>query len=126
VELSSTPLDTGCQGNPNAVFIFQIGSSLTTLGGRKVILAGGAQARNIFCNGSSATLGTTSVFKGSIHGQCVDHLAHLASLEPGTGAGWLGDAGFEYGDGADRKWSCVKFIRKWWFGLSHPGSQTIA
>ncbi|HEY5914408.1 MAG TPA: ice-binding family protein, partial [Verrucomicrobiae bacterium] len=42
-------------------------STLTTTSGRQVILSGGAQAANIFWQvGSSATLGTTSVFKGSI------------------------------------------------------------
>ena len=42
-------------------------STLTVGGGRKVILTGGAQARNVFWQvGSSATLGTSSVFKGTI------------------------------------------------------------
>jgi hypothetical protein len=55
------------QGNANAVFIFQIGSTLTTLGSTQVVLAGGAQAKNIFWEvSSSATLGTNSIFKGTI------------------------------------------------------------
>jgi len=42
-------------------------STLTTTAGRQVILSGGAKAANIFWQvGSSATLGTTSVFKGTI------------------------------------------------------------
>jgi uncharacterized protein (TIGR03437 family) len=42
-------------------------STLTTTAGLQVILAGGAQASNIFWQvGSSATLGTNSVFKGTI------------------------------------------------------------
>jgi type VI secretion system secreted protein VgrG len=42
-------------------------SSLTVSSGCQIILTGGAQARNIFWQvGSSATLGTTSVFKGTI------------------------------------------------------------
>src|SRR5437588_4744798 len=42
-------------------------STLTTTAGRQVILSGGAQAANIFWQvGSSATLGTSSVFKGNI------------------------------------------------------------
>ncbi len=54
-------------GNANAVWIFQIASTLTTLSGSRVVLAGGAQARNIFWQvGSSATLGTNSTFNGSI------------------------------------------------------------
>ncbi|MCJ7448713.1 MAG: ice-binding family protein [Bacteroidales bacterium] len=54
-------------GNASAVFIIQIASTLTTTSGRKVILSGGALASNIFWQvGSSATFGTTSVFKGTI------------------------------------------------------------
>jgi hypothetical protein len=45
------------QGNPNAVFIFNIGSSLTTANASSIVLINGAQARNIFFRvGSSATL----------------------------------------------------------------------
>jgi hypothetical protein len=58
-------LDGG--GNANAIWIFQIASSLTTLGSSSVVLAGGAQPHNIFWQvGSSATLGTNSTFSGSI------------------------------------------------------------
>jgi hypothetical protein len=67
LEVSSGDLTLDAQGHPNAVFIFQIASTLTTTAGRAVILAGGAKASNIFWQvGSSATLGTTSVFKGTI------------------------------------------------------------
>ena len=55
------------QGNPAAVFIFQISSTLTTGSGSHVVLANGATACNVFWQvGSSATLGTFSVFKGNI------------------------------------------------------------
>src|SRR5207249_10290755 len=67
LEVSSGDLTLDAQGNANAVFIFQIASTLTTTSGRQVILSGGAKAANIFWQvGSSATLGTTSVFKGTI------------------------------------------------------------
>lgn len=67
ISVSSGDLTLDAQGNPNAVFIFQIASTLTTTSGRQVILAGGAQAGNIFwAVGSSATIGSTSVFKGTI------------------------------------------------------------
>ncbi len=67
LEISSGDLTLDAQGNPNAVFIFQMASTLTTTSGRQIILAGGAQAKNIFwVVGSSATLGTTSVFHGTI------------------------------------------------------------
>jgi hypothetical protein len=49
------------------VWIFQVASTLTTTSGRQVILSGGAQAKNVFWQvGTSATLGTTSVFQGTI------------------------------------------------------------
>ena len=60
-------LTLDAQGDPNAVFIFKMGSTLTTGPGAQVILAGGARASNIFWQvGTSATLGTTTIFKGSI------------------------------------------------------------
>ena len=65
--ISSGDLTFDAKGNANAVFIIQIASSLTTTSGRKVILSGGALASNIFWQvGSSATFGTTSVFKGTV------------------------------------------------------------
>ncbi|MGZ4543632.1 MAG: ice-binding family protein [Mycobacteriaceae bacterium] len=55
------------QGNPNAVFIFQIASTLITASASHVSLLNGAQACHVFWQvGSSATLGTTSSFKGTI------------------------------------------------------------
>lgn len=55
------------EGNPNAVFIFQIGSTLTTAPASAVSLINGAQACNVYWQvGSSATLGTTTTFRGSI------------------------------------------------------------
>ena len=58
-------LDGG--GNPNAVFIFQAGTTLTTASSSKIELVNGAQAANVFWQiGSSATLGTSSKFVGTI------------------------------------------------------------
>jgi type VI secretion system secreted protein VgrG len=55
------------QGNANAVFIFQVASALTTGSGSRVVLINGANAANVFWQvGSSATLGTYSVFQGTI------------------------------------------------------------
>lgn len=60
-------LTLDAQGNEDAVFIFQIASTLLLSSARQIILAGGAQAKNVLWQvGSSATLETTSVFKGSI------------------------------------------------------------
>lgn len=67
LSISSGDLTFDARGDANAVFIIQIASSLTTTSGRKVILTNGAMASNIFWQvGSSATFGTTSVFKGTI------------------------------------------------------------
>lgn len=67
IAISSGDLTFDAKGNANAVFIIQIASTLTTTSGRKVILSGGALASNIFWQvGSSATFGTTSVFKGTV------------------------------------------------------------
>jgi len=67
LEISSGNLTLDAQGNANAVFIFQMASTLTTTSGLQVILSGGANPANIFWQvGSSATLGTGSVFQGNI------------------------------------------------------------
>src|ERR1700730_8016303 len=67
-------------GNANSVFIFQIVSTLTTAAGNsQVILGPGVQAKNVFWQvGSSATLGSTTLFQGDIMAQ--------ASISLGTGA----------------------------------------
>lgn len=65
--ISSGDLTLDARGDPNAIFIFQIASSLTTTVGTKVVLIGGAKAANVYWQvGSSATLGTNSIFKGNI------------------------------------------------------------
>ena len=85
VMLSAGNVTLDAQGDPNAVFIFQIGSTLTTLGGTQVILAGGAQAKNVYWQvSSSATLGTTSIFQGNI--------LSLESITLDTGATLTGRA----------------------------------
>jgi hypothetical protein len=58
------------EGNPDAVFIFQAGSTLITGSSSHVALTGGAQACNVFWQvGSSATLGTNTTFVGNILAQ---------------------------------------------------------
>jgi hypothetical protein len=65
--ISSGDLTFDAKGDANAIFIIQIATTLTTTSGRKVILSGGALAANIYWQvGSSATFGTTSVFKGTV------------------------------------------------------------
>ena len=58
-------LDAG--GDPNAAWVFQIGSTLTTASKASVVLINGAQNCNVFWQvGSSATLGTGTTFVGNI------------------------------------------------------------
>jgi hypothetical protein len=75
--LISSPVTLNGNGNSNAVFIIQIGSTLTTAA--NVNLVGGAQASNVFWQvGSSATLGTSTIFNGTIMA--------LTSITVNTGA----------------------------------------
>jgi hypothetical protein len=63
----SGALTLNAHGDPNAVFIFQVGSTLVTDSASSVVLTHGAQACNVFWQvGSSATLGTHSSFQGSV------------------------------------------------------------
>jgi len=65
--LSSGSVILDAQGDPNAVFIFQIGSTLITGSNTTVELINGAQACNVFWQvGSSATLGTGTRFVGTL------------------------------------------------------------
>ena len=78
-------LTLNAQGNAGAVFIFKIGSTLTTASGSSVVISNGGSACNVFWQvGSSATLGTTSSFSGNI-------LA-LTSITLTTGASVTGRA----------------------------------
>ena len=60
-------LTLDAQGDPEAHFDFQIGSTLTTASSSSVVLINGADACNVNWQvGSSATLGTNSTFEGNI------------------------------------------------------------
>ncbi|HMI61232.1 MAG TPA: ice-binding family protein [Puia sp.] len=61
------PTDVSITGGANDVWIFQISGNLTISSAVKVILSGGAQAKNIFWQvAGQATLGTTSHLEGTI------------------------------------------------------------
>ena len=67
--IQSGDLTLDAQGDANAVWIFQVASDFTTVGGAggNVILSGGAQAKNIYWQvGRSATIGNYTIFKGNI------------------------------------------------------------
>jgi len=55
------------QGDADALFVFQMGSTLTTGTTANIALINGAQAQNVWWQiGSSATLGTGTTFRGNI------------------------------------------------------------
>lgn len=82
VMLSSGNLTLDAQGDENAVFLFQMGSTLTTGSTTQVVLTGGAKANNVYWQvGSSATLGTTSMFAGNILAETSITLSTGAVLE---------------------------------------------
>ena len=78
-------LQLDAMGNANAVWVFQIASTLITGSASTVTIINGGQACNVFWQvGSSATLGTTTTFVGNI-------LA-LTSITLQTGASLSGRA----------------------------------
>jgi hypothetical protein len=59
-------LTLNAQGNPDSVFVFKIGSTLTTASNSSVGFINGQSCNVYWQIGSSATLGTTTQFQGSI------------------------------------------------------------
>jgi hypothetical protein len=54
-------------GNPNAIFIFQIGTTLTTASSSSVVMSSGGRGTNVYWQiGTSATIGTSTTFRGHI------------------------------------------------------------
>ncbi|MEO8751652.1 MAG: IPTL-CTERM sorting domain-containing protein [Casimicrobiaceae bacterium] len=78
-------LTLDAQGNPNAIFIFKTGSTLTAANGASVLMINGGSTCNVFWQvGSSATLGTTASLAGNVIAQ--------ASITMNTGASLSGRA----------------------------------
>jgi hypothetical protein len=78
-------LTLNAQGNPQAVFIFQVDSTLVTASNSSVVFINGASPCNVFWKvGSSATIGTDTDFVGTIMAQ--------ASIAMNTGATLQGRA----------------------------------
>ena len=76
-------LTLDAQGNPDAVWVFQTGSTLITASNSSVVIINGGQACHIYWQvGSSATLGTDSTFQGNV-------LA-LTTITANTGASVVG------------------------------------
>ena len=67
LSISSGNLTLNAQGNPNAVFIFQVNGVLSATTNRQVFLTGGAKAANVFWQVTgNCALGTGVSFKGNI------------------------------------------------------------
>jgi ice-binding like protein len=76
-------LTLDAEGDPNALFVFKIGSQLTTESASSVLLVNGASPCNVYWQvGSSADIGTTTAFQGN--------LMALTSISLKTGATVLG------------------------------------
>lgn len=68
-------------GNPNANFVFQIGSTLTTASGSSVSVINGGPLSGVYWQvGSSATLGTSTTFEGNILADQSVTLANSAKI----------------------------------------------
>ncbi len=67
LEISSGDLTLDAQGDVDAVWVFQMATTLTTTINRQVILVNGAKPGNVYWQvGSSATIGIASMFQGTI------------------------------------------------------------
>jgi hypothetical protein len=76
-------LTLDAKGDPNAQFVFVIGSTLTTASASSVVLVNGASPCNVYWKvGSSATLGSTTSFQGN--------LMSLASISVNNGVTVVG------------------------------------
>lgn len=74
-------------GDASSVFVFKIGSTLTTAPASSIVLGGTVQASNVFfVVGSSATLDTTTAFKGQILALASITLNTAATIN--CGAAW--------------------------------------
>jgi Ice-binding-like/Bacterial Ig-like domain len=64
---NTTTLTLDGGGNPNAVFVFQVGGALAFAAGSQVVLTNGAQASNVFwqVNGAAA-IGANATFAGTL------------------------------------------------------------
>jgi hypothetical protein len=75
------PTNVTISGGPNDIWIFQVAGTLTMSSAVHIILAGGAQAKNIFWQVSGAvTCGTSSHFEGIILGKTGINFQTSASI----------------------------------------------
>jgi hypothetical protein len=75
------PTDLTLSGSANDVWIFQVAGTLDMAAAKKVILSGGAQAKNIFWQVAGAvSIGATTEFKGNILGKTAITFGNKASI----------------------------------------------
>jgi len=73
--------DVTLSGSSTDVWIFQIAGGITVASGKKVLLQGGAQAKNIFWQSAGkVTIGTNAHFEGNILGKTAISMLTGASL----------------------------------------------
>jgi hypothetical protein len=90
VTLNSGSVTLDAQGDPSAVFIFQMATTFTAAGGTQVLLVNGASAKNVFWQvGSSATLTGNAAWQGNVMA--------AASMSFGLNASLIGRALAENG-----------------------------
>ncbi len=76
------PTDLTLTGNSTDVWVFQIAGTLNMAAAKNVILAGGAQSKNIFWQVAGAVnIGANTNFKGNILGQTAITFGNSSSLE---------------------------------------------
>lgn len=85
-------LDGGLgSGDSDAIFIIQVGSSLTTGTGSSVVLTGGAQAKNVFfVVREDATIGSSTAFVGQIYAGNTITLGSAATILCGAALAQVG------------------------------------
>ena len=76
------PLTLDAAGDPNAQFVFQVGSQLTTASASSVLLINGASPCNVYWQvGTSAVLGSTTAFKGNLMALASISLENAATVQ---------------------------------------------
>ena len=67
IALANPEVKLDVEGDPDAVFIFVAGTTLTTCANSKIVLLNGAKAENVFwVLGTSLTLGNDSIFMDTV------------------------------------------------------------
>jgi hypothetical protein len=100
--LISGDITLDAQGNPDAMFVFQSASTLTTADGSaspgphtRILLVNGAKASNVWWQvGSSATIGTSSEFEGNVLAAFdITLKTHASSCGRLMAGAWVGGGG---------------------------------